>query len=129
MKVLGQRKRRKSTLKIGINAVLIDKTAYVERVKKEWGRLVDHINIELLMGRNSLPRTSTCRTLWRNLVVTWDGSVVPCCVDMENKLLIGNAKEKTLKDIFNDLPVQHLRKKHLERRYPEICKYCDSYFG
>jgi len=129
MTVLRKRKERNSFLKVGINSAVTDKLCHAENVKKEWGALVDHINVEPLMGQKSKVRRAPCRTLWRNLVITWNGDVLPCCVDMKKELLIGNINNKPLRQIFNDLPVRNLRKHHLEGRYPETCKHCDPYFG
>jgi len=128
-KVLDERKKRVSSLKMGINAVIAKDPSYAEEVKKVWGDLVDSVTIEPLMGSRAIPRKASCKTLWRNLVVTWNGDVVPCCSDMEASMVIGNVTEKSLKDIFNGEPVKELRQMHLRGDYPTTCKYCDSYFG
>jgi len=62
-------------------------------------------------------------------VVAWNGDAVPCCVDMGNKLIMGNANDRALKEIYNGPPAKEIRKRHIAGNYPDICKYCDPYFG
>jgi len=128
-RILEERNKRKTALKIGINTVVVEDPAHAQGVKRAWGGVVDHITFESLMGKRAVPRHSPCRTLWRNLAITWDGNVLPCCVDMEGKLIVGNVNDKSLKEIFNSLQLREIRKRHLNGDFPSICKYCDSHFG
>jgi len=128
-KVLRERQDRRSGLKIGINSVIADDPAQAKNVKKEWNGKVDHVTIEPLMGRKGILRRNPCRTLWRNIVITWDGEALPCCADMGRKLHLGNVREKPLRQIFNGPSVRKIRSAHLKRDFPEICRYCDPYFG
>lgn len=124
------RDTRKSELKIGINIARIDDSgANIRIINEAWGKKVDYIDTEPLMGRPAALRRASCRTLWRNAVVRWDGIVIPCCLDMENTLIMGDLKKNTLKEIFNGPEAVALRKSHLKGEYPPVCKYCSTHFG
>lgn len=125
--VLEEKKKRNAQLTVGINATIVDDTQHTDAVKKEWDNIVDFVIIEPVIGGNKERRHSPCRTLWRNLVVTWDGNVVPCCVDMSNTLSLGNANSQSLREIFNGPEVKALRKRHLHGNFPKVCSFCYSY--
>ena len=114
--VIEERDKRKSSLKIGINSVingfLTDKESKqnINNVNDAWKKKVNFISFEPLMGLKVVERTQPCRTLWRNLVVGWDGTVYPCCTDMAGELKLGNVNDTPLKKIFNDQIVKRIRK-------------------
>lgn len=67
----------------------------------------------------------TCRFPWENMTVTWDGDVVPCCFDYNKKLVLGNAVTHSLGYIWNDAPMQKLRKEFIEKDVVNpLCRYC-----
>ena len=94
---------------------------------KRWGNDIDLITTAQL--RNTSKRAQKCLILWRSLTVLWDGTVVPCCIDVEGSLPVGNIKEKKLEEIFNDTPIKKLRKLHIEGKFPPICSTCNEFFG
>jgi radical SAM protein with 4Fe4S-binding SPASM domain len=128
-RLIEERNKRGSRLKIGINATIAEDIRYANAVKKEWENIVDFVTIEPLMGNSRERRSSSCRTLWRNLVITWNGDVLPCCVDMYGKLLLGNVNRQSLREIFNGPKVKELRKRHLRSDFPKICSLCHPYHG
>lgn len=128
--VLHQRNQRNAGLRVGINVALTRDASQLARIEEQWRGVVDYIMVEpLMMGPAAKLRTKSCKTLWRNLVVAWDGEVVPCCVDMHNTLVMGNARQQSLAAIFNGRQAQAIRRQHLSKAFPDICKYCDSHFG
>ncbi len=119
-----------SDIKIGINVAGLDGIdRRLDAVRREWGDKVTYVETEPLIGTKSSPRDRSCRTLWRNAVIRWDGIVFPCCIDMNSSLAIGDAKKNTLKEIFNGPEALSLRRRHLEKRFPSVCKTCDKMFG
>ncbi|RJR16735.1 MAG: radical SAM protein [Nitrospiraceae bacterium] len=125
--VLEQKKKRNSPLLVGINATVIEDSRHVIDVKETWENIVDYVIIEPLMGGNKERRVKPCRTLWRNLVITWNGNVVPCCIDMAETLPLGDANKQSLREIFNGPKAQALRKRHLQAKFPKVCSLCYSY--
>lgn len=98
-------------------------------VKKLWtwdGKAED-IN-RLLIDEMPDAVNTVCHALWKQLVIHWNGDVVPCCTDIEGKLHLGNAREESLAEIWNGGPMRSLRRAHTEKRrkglYP--CDGCVS---
>ena len=72
---------------------------------------------------------SHCSYLWSSLHILWDGRVVACTSDFFGINVLGKFPEKTLKEIWNDQPMQKFRgamvnKKYL--KYNQNCQNCDS---
>ncbi|MDD5193318.1 MAG: radical SAM protein [Candidatus Nanoarchaeia archaeon] len=66
-----------------------------------------------------------CDFIWEEMVINWDGEVVPCCFDMNNHLLLGNVLKEGVKDIWNNEKYQNLRKMILENKSNiPLCKDC-----
>jgi radical SAM protein with 4Fe4S-binding SPASM domain len=110
--------------------VIYDETlAEVDAFQKEWRGKADFVNFQPKFF--SLPRRkqSLCRDLWRILVVLWDGKVVPCCVDFEGDIILGDAEKENLQKIFKGPAMKALRKSHLQKRPPGLCKKCSPYYA
>ena len=71
-----------------------------------------------------------CSLLWRKIVVSWNGDVVPCCLDFDGKIVLGNAKRENLEDIWNSKKMVELRKKQIDGDYNNpLCKKCIEWPG
>jgi len=71
-------------------------------------------------------KPAPCLFLWKNLVVCWDGTVVPCCVDYDKIYILGDANTEKIRDIWNRKPMQSIRKKHADGKFREVklCAKC-----
>ncbi|MFK7827636.1 MAG: SPASM domain-containing protein [Oligoflexales bacterium] len=69
---------------------------------------------------------SFCSAPFSQLVLKPDGNVSPCCYLYHVKL--GNLKEKSLLDIWNDKPIQKMRSEFLSST-PKQCKSKIKYLG
>jgi radical SAM protein with 4Fe4S-binding SPASM domain len=70
---------------------------------------------------------SPCSFLWGSLSILYDGTVVPCCIDFSGQYALGNVKDKSILEIWNSEPLQHLRKSMVDGTYTEknsICNNC-----
>jgi radical SAM protein with 4Fe4S-binding SPASM domain len=66
-----------------------------------------------------------CWKMWHSCVITWDGSVVPCCFDKDASHPMGNLQESTFKEVWNSNNYRHFRGKLLQSRDQiDICKNC-----
>lgn len=66
-----------------------------------------------------------CHRIWRSLVVTWDGKVVPCCYDKNADHQTGNLLEEPLSMIWKNEVYFIFRKQVLKNRSEtEICRNC-----
>lgn len=68
-----------------------------------------------------------CFYLWRQIMIDWDGTVFPCCVDTNSLHHLGNLAEVPLADIWNGPLLQAMRKKHIQGGQAgiDICRNCD----
>jgi radical SAM protein with 4Fe4S-binding SPASM domain len=64
--------------------------------------------------------------LWREPVITWDGTVLPCCVDLNGDKPLGNIHDKPFSQIWNGPEITEMRRLHAQGRYREIdiCRNC-----
>jgi radical SAM protein with 4Fe4S-binding SPASM domain len=71
-----------------------------------------------------------CRQLWNFLYVSWDGDVMPCCMDPLRKLKIGNLKQSSLEDLWYGPLIREIRQIHLQGKYNEIplCSDCEYWW-
>jgi radical SAM protein with 4Fe4S-binding SPASM domain len=70
---------------------------------------------------------SPCTFLWHSLVVFWNGDISPCPQDFSGEIIVGNAKDNTIEEIFNSDRMIHLRKKALNGDLLHLspCRHCD----
>lgn len=68
-----------------------------------------------------------CWRMWSSAVITWDGSIVPCCFDKDAKHKLGNMQFVDFQDIWKSKDYQHFRKALLANREEiDICKNCSE---
>jgi radical SAM protein with 4Fe4S-binding SPASM domain len=67
-----------------------------------------------------------CRQLWQRLVICVDGRVVMCCGDQKAELVLGNANETPIADIWTGHLESEARRLHLDGRSDEVapCASC-----
>ncbi|HDP95942.1 MAG TPA: radical SAM protein [Candidatus Aminicenantes bacterium] len=68
-----------------------------------------------------------CTFLWSSMLVLWNGDISPCSQDFFARYVLGNVRDKSLREIWNDEPMQLLRKGLSEGKYREFpaCGDCD----
>lgn len=113
----------------------------VEPFVNFWKDKVNHIAIQEYINPGKLqdnslkssssefkekPKKFVCTQLFQRLVIRWDGTIMPCCVDYENALALGNAHTMTLKEAWRSKKLQALRDIHLAGKFETIpaCKLC-----
>ncbi len=83
--------------------------------------------------RFNRPRTDrkdrTCPIVTSSIMqVLWDGTVVPCCYDFDGKVVLGDLKKDSVRDVWNCENYQRFRGIHRRREYEKIptCFSCDK---
>jgi radical SAM protein with 4Fe4S-binding SPASM domain len=67
----------------------------------------------------------TCKGLSNHFGILVDGTVVPCCLDKEGKIPLGNAKETSIVDILQSEKAAKIFKGFRERKLLEpLCQRC-----
>jgi len=76
----------------------------------------------------SEPDDRPCDYVLENAIVLTNLDVVPCCIDWEGKLKMGNLKESTLLEIWQGEAFQRFRQAHLTRQKRDlpICSTCQT---
>ncbi|MFC1812361.1 radical SAM/SPASM domain-containing protein [Thermodesulfobacteriota bacterium] len=71
-----------------------------------------------------------CGQLWTYLFMSWNGDVMPCCVDPSKKLKIGNLHDSSLKELWRSPGIAHLREMHMRREYHSLplCSDCEIWW-
>jgi radical SAM protein with 4Fe4S-binding SPASM domain len=126
-RLVRMRDERGSPLGIDVNMTLWEENEHeAEAVREAWRDLVDRV--QFIPRFVDAPRSTPCRELWRGaMVVHSNGKVVPCCRDVEGELVIGDAREERLAEIFNGEPMRRLRDLHRRGRFPPLCANCGEY--
>ncbi len=72
--------------------------------------------------RRQLP----CRYLWSVLLVNYDGTVIMCCEDYEQKYPLGNLRSQSMMEVFNGPIAAGQRRNQLAGDFdtPGVCKGC-----
>lgn len=81
--------------------------------------------------RISTPGTRRCRVLWKYMNILWDGSAVPCCIDVEGQLRVGNARQHTIRELWTSRASSDLRRLHLKGHAVDhpVCGGCEEIRG
>lgn len=141
------RRRREKNLNrpiINISSVLTSQNE--EKVASHisnWKNLVDSVKVGQVHRWGNHEKMSSgietkltnhifpCRSLWISIVIAWNGDVIPCCVDYEGKIKLGNIKNNSLKEIWRGKEISEIRTAHLKRsldNLPKICQNCNIPF-
>jgi len=72
-------------------------------------------------------RPHPCRNLWESVVIAWDGRVVPCCLDYNATMVMGDLRTQTLAEIWNDEAYVRFRRMELEgKNVTSLCRNCSE---
>jgi radical SAM protein with 4Fe4S-binding SPASM domain len=68
-----------------------------------------------------------CWRLWHDPVITWDGSVVPCCFDKDAQHKLGSLRQMPFKELWQNAEYKSFRSKVLQsRKNIDICANCSE---
>ncbi len=96
------------------NALIPDNPAYSRYIRGKDGayRL-----------RNGL--LNHCWKLWHSCVITWDGTVVPCCFDKDARHRMGDLRTTPFRDVWNNATYRAFRANVLKSRSTiDMCTNC-----
>lgn len=102
----------------------------VEMFKKQWGENAIFGEFKNWGGvmHDKIEKTGErvpCVSLLNSLTILWDGRVVPCCLDYDGKLILGDANKQSLGEIWHQ--TAWLRDKHRKLDFSmEPCKNCNQ---
>ena len=67
-----------------------------------------------------------CPQIWQRLMVCWNGEVRMCCGDWEGEVVLGNANESTIYELWHGEKINRIRELHSQGRFNEVpvCARC-----
>ena len=77
-----------------------------------------------------IKRVEPCRLLWTEMVVSWNGQVPLCCIDYDDKIILGDLKNESIGDVWRGEKLEKYRKLHMTDDFDKIpiCRSCTCYF-
>jgi radical SAM protein with 4Fe4S-binding SPASM domain len=71
------------------------------------------------------PMPNRCYRMWSGAVITWDGSLVPCCYDKDATYKLGNVDEIPFLSIWKGKAAESFRRAvFADRKGIDICANC-----
>lgn len=103
-----------------------------ESSKEKGIKLANHIFLQTAPrfewpdgGENRSPETRTCYALRDQIAILAEGSVVPCCLDADGNMNLGNVFEQDLTKILGSTRAQKIRNGFINHKITEeFCKSC-----
>ena len=126
-----------SLTEIRISGIDNDKNLDREKFKEFWIKRCDHVTAMFPFERwntyenDILPEIKDpCENLWDRMYVWFDGKVNPCDSDYKSYLSYGNAKEYSLKELWNNKIISNTRNQHLNKDRTKLnpCDRCGVTF-
>lgn len=120
---------------------MLDKEKERKILESKVGKLCDVIDLRQQhdwlgeahdgVGNHTLPKATMdniCNQLVRSIEISWNGDVGLCCMDFDNKIILGNILNSDIADIFNSEPIKKARNMYLDgeaNKHP-MCSGCYS---
>ncbi|MBP9679829.1 MAG: SPASM domain-containing protein [Bacteriovorax sp.] len=96
--------------------------------KRIWNRTYLHFDSRFEWPHPLMPIQSQkgfCHALSSHIGIHADGTVVPCCLDKEARLHLGNCSSKSLEDILNGVRARTMREGFAQKKLAEdLCQRC-----
>ncbi|MGQ9628954.1 MAG: radical SAM protein [bacterium] len=131
-----------SGMTIGVTFIKTERAAdETEAFVEHWLNVVDYVLVrkelkerdgfqKIISGNEELniPRIP-CMVLWDHTIILWNGDVTLCCADYDGRMVIGNVRERPLREIWLGDGYQRIRQSHIEGDYgyAEGCAGCDQW--
>jgi len=90
-----------------------------------WHGLVDDRHVE---SRPPSPRFKPCAAPFQHGCILSDGTAVPCCLDINGRIPLGNITQNRFREIWSGDDYRRLRLQMLTATFPadSICERCDN---
>lgn len=103
---------------------------FIENIAPCWSEfnVKDYLDVNITKGIYNQPitNTNTCPYIFYSTTINSDGTVSLCFLDWKHKLIIGDVKTQSLKEIWNSSKLFNYQIENLsgKRKCIEICKDC-----
>ncbi len=73
------------------------------------------------------PLDNSCWRMWQGCVMTWDGTLVPCCFDKDAQHAMGNVGDRSAREIWHGPAYAAFRRQLLANRSQiDMCRNCSE---
>lgn len=102
----------------------------VEDFLKMWMPIANRVAINIErepLGTQKELEHFPCPQLWQRLMVCWNGEVRMCCGDWPGEIVLGNARDSTIYELWHSEKLNQIRELHSHGRFNEIpiCAQCE----
>ena len=122
---------KKSKVRVRVSMVVSEDNKHqVNDFIKMWGRRAKIRDFKNYAGARHSKTEKTgkrvpCYALFNTIVILWDGRMVPCCMDYDGQLILGDVNKESVGKIYQD--AKWLRDKHKKLDFNikpcNICNY------
>ncbi len=129
LRLKAEKEKRRPNLVIGVVFTVEDESwEDADEYISYWKTIVDQVRLQPKLTQS--PRQEICPEPfgkdYGKLVVLWDGTVIPCCVDYNATLKLGNARNDSVWDLWYSSKIWKLREQHLSGDFPKTCENCNE---
>lgn len=136
------KQKLKSNIFVVIQCIFMKETAgEIQKFKKMWQLTgIDALRIrQITQGISNYDQKTQeklrnspgqpCYWLWVEPTIFWDGTLVPCCQDVNARMKLGNINQENLLKLWNSSRMQKMRSMHArgKRKKINICRDCNMY--
>ena len=93
------------------------------------GAKVDFVDIKVLANFNKVISTGenkwSCLDPFRRISIMANGDVIPCCSFHGKNLVLGNVKNRSIKELWKSSEIRDVRKNLIENK-EHVCKLCQE---
>ena len=108
-----------------VDKTFIEKVQTENNIKINSTTYVDKDNEFTWPSINEYQSNGYCYALKTQIAILSDGTVVPCCLDSNGQIELGNIFTNSLEEIINSERYQNLKKSFQDRKpCEELCKSC-----
>ena len=109
----------------GLSTNIVEKINCEQNIKISKRIYIDKDNKFTWPIENEYKSHGYCYALKTQIAILVDGTVIPCCLDSNGKIELGNIFKQDLEDIINSERYQNLKKSFSDRKPCEsLCKSC-----
>ena len=124
---------KRLALEVGVDEVRF-KTAQVYDYERDPNKLITTIDKFSRYKKDAtgtyVPKNKLANRCWKMQhanVITWDGLVVPCCFDKDAMHQLGNLKNQSFKEVWNNDNYKQFRNELMQsRKNIDICANCSE---
>ena len=128
---------RKKFPKVTLSFVRMENNIQEEKAFLEyWKKEVDEISIDKVhnWGANFFPLHKNsrfykpCLRIWNTFTILWNGDVALCCLDYNGRIILGNLRKSSIKDIWRGKKLREIRRFHIhtDLKNIPICENCSK---